>query len=726
MGITKEQQEVIEYGKGSLLVEAGPGSGKTFVIVNRILYLLENGVDPKSFLVITFTNKATDNLKFKLRKELAKKFKKELSEELSEENLEKSIEEIAQERSNSIIMKMQISTIHSFCLNYLKNLKEGSHKKYENLNLIDDDASERKTLFLKKHKKEIGFKDYSIAYDYHLPDIISKFDEYTSFNVDMDKLTEIISASRLVSQDYKDFVDSMDYFSKKRIDDYDKPIKSEIGKISKKMNEIKKELKKLEDKCPDEEVDDRSVEELKEKIEKFKQEIKEWDDKTYSKAWYNQRFLQILESYQDYLCLLEKYDYIDYNTLQLKALKELENDSNPPYKTVFVDEFQDSDFFDELKKIDSLEPLSLEKNFRSTENIVNLTEEFIRPQRESKKRKIHMESDGKCCNNPNFFIENKDEEEESANIYQIIKTLIDKGVRESDIAVLYRKHSSKTIANLVEMFKNEGINFAIKGQNDLKEQDEVKSIMALLWYITRDTRIGRIPSGDELDELNLKALCGEYFETSFFSLDDSTKEYLCNLQDSYYSDVIKNENKIYRAKQQDEIIKLKEELNSITTKPEIRKLKNKIKRLEKGLKKDKYSLKDISGVRGPRENFDSINEIFKDLKLPSVDIEKITNPIDKEFFKHLENIREEMKFKDSQTTQNSENEEEKKEPLTILRVFYKLIALSNLYDYKLEYKEIGNLAILSQTISNYETFIYDTDIRGAFFFLTRAIKKYDS
>ena len=46
-----------------------------------------------------------------------------------------------------------------------------------------------------------------------------------------------------------------------------------------------------------------------------------------------------------------------------------------------------------------------------------------------------------------------------------------------------------------------------------------------MWYISRNTDFGYVPSKGELKELNLKALCGEYFETSFFSLDDSTKEY---------------------------------------------------------------------------------------------------------------------------------------------------------------------------------------------------------
>ena len=309
------------------------------------------------------------------------------------------------------------------------------------------------------------------------------------------------------------------------------------------MKKVIEELNELEEEYPSGEKEDEAIE-LKERIESLKQEIKEWDDKRFNKVWYNARFLQIIESYPEYLDLLDEYNYVDYNTLQLKTLQELENDPNPPYKTVFVDEFQDTDplqfrifqelrkhcdyftavgdvdqhiyafrssfndFFDELKKLDSLEPLPLDVNFRSTENIVGLTEEFIRPQRESKEREMHMKSDGKRCNNFNFLIDNRNEEEEALNIYRIIKTLIDKGIKESDIAILYRKHSSTTLANIVEIFKNMGINFSIKGQKNLKEQDEVRSIITLLWYVTRDTRVGRIPSDDELKELVSMWLAG--------------------------------------------------------------------------------------------------------------------------------------------------------------------------------------------------------------------------
>lgn len=58
------QQEAVTFGEGPLLLLAGPGSGKTFTITQRILYLLrERQVAPERLLVITFTREAALSMK---------------------------------------------------------------------------------------------------------------------------------------------------------------------------------------------------------------------------------------------------------------------------------------------------------------------------------------------------------------------------------------------------------------------------------------------------------------------------------------------------------------------------------------------------------------------------------------------------------------------------------------------------------------------------------------
>ena len=63
MDFNIEQQKAIKHHKGAMLVLAGPGSGKTTVIIYRIKYLIEqHNVSPEKILVVTYTKAAATEM----------------------------------------------------------------------------------------------------------------------------------------------------------------------------------------------------------------------------------------------------------------------------------------------------------------------------------------------------------------------------------------------------------------------------------------------------------------------------------------------------------------------------------------------------------------------------------------------------------------------------------------------------------------------------------------
>lgn len=114
-GLTAEQQSVVTSGARRLLVVAGAGSGKTEVVSRRIAWWLADGeVERDKVIAFTFTEKAAEELKFRIRKWIGK---------------------VTPQGEDATLGRMYIGTIHGFCLQMLQELRPDLYGMFD---VLDD------------------------------------------------------------------------------------------------------------------------------------------------------------------------------------------------------------------------------------------------------------------------------------------------------------------------------------------------------------------------------------------------------------------------------------------------------------------------------------------------------------------------------------------------------------------------------------------------------------
>ena len=629
------QKEIVNYsGDKFLCVEAGPGAGKTRVIVERVKKLLENAA-PESLLVITFTVKAAEELKDRL---------------------------VTSGISKSDVSKMQISTIHSFCLKIL----EGNNEL--NLDVIDDEYGERKNMYIGKHIQDLGFvNEYYLPYS-EIRDVIRKYDEYCIFKVDTPGLVRYIEQNSPISKDYVDFV-------YKYMDEND-------GAFPR--NKV---------------------------------------EENYAASWYNAKHLQIARSYPIYLDLLEKEHKIDYGQLQIRALDYLKSAPKTGFTNILIDEFQDTDpiqmsifevlmenadsflvvgdinqsifsfrgcdrnYFDYIYENHSERFIRkfLPTNYRSTNEIIELSENFIRYQNDDEK--MDAVADRKVSRDI-YYLGSENPFAEAKNITQIIRYLYDRDKieRYNEIAVLTRSMKSPTVTNLIRLLDKNNIPFSVEGRNDLLYNDEVKSILTLLFHLVRNND-PHYPVTLKWEEwLNLKAYTGEIFEQKLFNLSDETKSILNNIQDEFEQLVIDTRNEIDP--------------------------------------QEKPFRKFFKACKGSDE---ILTELFNRVERPILTDENIieygiTDEEDITFFRKLNHLREQI---------HSDDLDYNEKP-NILEVYMKLVTEFGGYlniDFiqnEENRRAVKNISRFTSTFYNYEEIRDSKDLEGAFWFIFSNMNSYST
>jgi len=415
ISLNLEQTEAITHTGSPLLVIAGPGSGKTSVIIQRVLYLLKNGLKPSEILCLTFSEKAAEEMKQRLEK-------------LTD------------------ITDMDISTFHSFAKQVLED------------NILDSGIGMSSGVASRSTQLVWGLKNIDNFAFEHLEIgnnavelIESIIDGIKTFKDDLifpDKLQKYIDSKLAsnISDDDKDFILKL----------------NDLNKVYYKYQEFQRE-----------------------------KAVIDFADMIFQTTELFKRKQNVLTKYQKRYKHVLVDEFQDNNYAQLELVKQIAKDGNV---TVVGDDDQSiyrfqgaylTNFTDFSEHYPNRKKVVLNRNYRSSENIVKLASQLLDkvPQRETKK----------------LYSEHKEKEKiviracahESAEVEFVIKTITDligksidrrdgskELLRLKDFVILSRRKLEGR--KFAKALKAHGLNATFVGEMNIFSSPIIRDLMAYL------------------------------------------------------------------------------------------------------------------------------------------------------------------------------------------------------------------------------------------------------
>lgn len=376
----EEQLKAINHDSGNIIVSASAGSGKTFVMISRLIRLIKEGKAKVSeILCVTFTEASARDMKEKL--------KKDLTEEAVKTKNEKLFAELSE------IPTADVSTIDSFCLKLLRKYfyKAGVSPDFRVANSAETDTLRKKAIdktfawfydsqdeeFLKLARRyrfgrgNSEFRKKIIkAYDF----ISSEADEEQLLSVTErafspegyekiknDYLASIKEQTERLSRNAGEIAnDCEEYPSLKKFAEYCKDVATAVSRSS-DLNTVKVSLCVDYPRFPTVRTDDEYVSALKENLKSIKERLVALKDNAFDSVWdseseeenrlncyaHARAFCSAVRKFSQYYAEEKRSENVmDFSDLEHFALKilcdeEVLKSVRERYKFVFCDEYQD-------------------------------------------------------------------------------------------------------------------------------------------------------------------------------------------------------------------------------------------------------------------------------------------------------------------------------------------------------------------------------------------------